>query len=169
MFCFSLISVFTSIPEAARALRWTDLNPRQALYYGLIPSIIILGHKGQLISEKCQAAIQKCVDDGLVTEDNGVCLLKSFITGQASLVPRPLLVLMNTVEEGKVHWIPCHMMVVLKEFAYRGSLPNQHLVLENIVSQGGHTLGNISVRNTLRAEMLPSVWPYVACCVQHAT
>ena len=27
------------------------------------------------------------------------------------------------------------MMVVLKEFAYRGSLPNQHLVLENIVSQ----------------------------------
>lgn len=42
---------------------------------------------------------------------------------------------MNTVEEGKVHWIPCHMMVVLKEFAYRGSLPNQHLVLENIVSQ----------------------------------
>ena len=36
-------------------------------------------------------------------------------------------------------------------------------------AKGGHTLGNISVRNTLRAEMLPSVWPYVACCVQHAT
>ena len=36
-------------------------------------------------------------------------------------------------------------------------------------AKGGHTLGNISARNTLHAEMLPSVWPYVACCVQHAT
>ena len=70
-----------------------------------------------------------------MTEDNGVRLLTSFITGQASLVPRPLLELMNIVEEGKVSWIPCHMMVVLKEFASCGSLPNQHLVLKNIVSQ----------------------------------
>ena len=27
----------------------------------------------------------------------------------------------------------------------------------------------VAIHNTLRAEMLPSVWPYVACCVQHAT
>ena len=98
--------------------------------------MIFLGHKEQQISGTRQAAIQKCFDDGLVTDDNGVRLLKSFITGQASLVPQPLLELMNTVEEGKVHWILCHMMVMLKEFASHGSLPNHLvLVLENIVSQ----------------------------------
>ena len=37
-----------------------------------------------------------------MTVDNGVRLLKSFFTGQASLVPRPRLEYMNTVEVGKV-------------------------------------------------------------------
>jgi hypothetical protein len=40
---------------------------------------------------------------------------------------------MNTIEGGKVRWIPCHMMVVLKEFASLGSLPNQRVVLRQIV------------------------------------
>ena len=38
-----------------------------------------------------------------------------------------------------------------------------------MIHKGGHALGNISARNTLHAEMLPSVWSYVACCSQHAT
>ena len=38
-----------------------------------------------------------------------------------------------------------------------------------IIKVAIHYIGNISARNTLRAEMLLSVWPYVACCAQHAT
>jgi hypothetical protein len=122
------------VPEAAQALEWSDLNPQEALYYGLVPSMIFLGHKKQLVSEKRDSAIQKCFDQKLVTEDNVARLLTSFFTGEADLIPQPLLELMNTVEDGKVHWIPCHMMVVLQKFASRGDLPNQKLVLEQIVS-----------------------------------
>ena len=120
---------------AAQSLRWTDLNPRQAILYGLVPSMIFLGHRGELVSEKRDEAIEKCFQKNMVTEDNVVRLLESFVTGEADVVPEPLLQLMNTVEDGKVHWIPCHMMEVLCQFASRGSLPNQHLVLNQIVSQ----------------------------------
>ena len=45
-------------------------------------------------------------------------LLRSFLTGESMLVMTPLLRLMNTAGEGKVRWIPFHMMEVLKLFAY---------------------------------------------------
>ena len=110
------------------------MNPRQALYYGLIPSLIFLGNKGELGLHKCRDALLKCLDEGLVTVDNGVRLLKSFFTGQASLVPRPLLEYMNTVEEGKVRWIPFHMLEVIRVLADHASLPSQSVILRGIVS-----------------------------------
>ena len=45
-------------------------------------------------------------------------LLRSFLTGESMHVMTPLLQLMNTAGEGKVRWIPFHMMEVLKLFAY---------------------------------------------------
>jgi len=61
-------------------------------------------------------------------------LLSNFVIGDYRQVMKPLLALMNTVETGKVLWIPFHMMEVLRVFASTLALKNK-LAIQEIDSQ----------------------------------
>jgi hypothetical protein len=57
-----------------------------------------------------------------VTDDSVTNLLKSFITGSSTEVMKPLHTLMDTIEGGKLRWVPFHMSAVLERFSGDTSL-----------------------------------------------
>ena len=118
-----LIHVFSySVSAASVKLNWDTLTPREALYFGLVPSMIYLTHKMELPSFKQMQLIEQCETDGLVTNESIKKLLASFIDGNPKNIPAPLLVLMNTVGKNKVSWIPYYLDLVLRSFSNIESL-----------------------------------------------
>ncbi len=92
------------------------------LYYGSIPALIYQSKLGLSGTTKRDEAIKQCLQRNLVTDASMRQLLASFITGSSDSIPLPLEQLMDTVV-GKnggqvVHWVPFHMMEVLRRFAH---------------------------------------------------
>jgi hypothetical protein len=122
------LPLIPSLATAVTNFNWPTLNPRMALYFGLVPALI---HEAQLeqrrsaASAKRMTAIKTCIQQNLVTDSNVRFLLRSFITGDQLDVMEPLLQLMDaaeskekiTAESSIVWWIPYHMAPVLKEFS----------------------------------------------------
>ena len=80
--------------------------------------------------------VKEMSEQGLVTDDSVILLLKSFITGKANLIQSPLLRFMNTVKDQRIEWIPLHMVEVLEEFSDAPSLsPFVKNILTIIVSE----------------------------------
>jgi hypothetical protein len=119
------LPLIPSLKEAAHNLSWPSLNAREALYYGMVPSLIHEAHlevreKGHLPTAKRNNAIQDCLRDGLVTKDSIRKLLTTFCSGDVEGVLLPLQQLMTAVsvsDEDRVQWIPFHMMEVLRKFS----------------------------------------------------
>jgi hypothetical protein len=125
------LPLIPSLATAVTNFNWPTLNPREALYYGLVPALIHearlqnIRSFGHLPSAKRMTAIKTCIQQNLVTDRNIRFLLKSFITGDQLDVMEPLLQLMDaaenkeeiTAESSIVLWIPYHMAPVLKEFS----------------------------------------------------
>jgi hypothetical protein len=90
-----------------------------AIYFGLVPALIYCDFTNTDIYSKRDLAIDKWIDENLVTDESVRRLLTTFISGDKIDVPPLLLPLMNTVKDSKVRWIPCHMMEVLRKISSR--------------------------------------------------
>jgi len=117
------LPLITSVSEAANIFN-VCLTERDALFYGLIPALIhelslsiSSGNFGHLPYQKQGEVISNCIESDSVNDDTITSLLSSFITGERSDILDPLLQLMNTAENGKVRWIPFHMIEVLSRFS----------------------------------------------------
>jgi hypothetical protein len=108
-------------------LNWPSLNPRQALYFGMIPALIHEAHLEiihvggeHLPSAKRALAIEECMEGSMVNSDAIRRLMGTFITGKRLDLLRPLEPLMATRKLGMepvVEWIPFHMMEALSTFS----------------------------------------------------
>jgi hypothetical protein len=110
------------------------LMAQEAIHYGLVPGLLYEAQKKPLKQDTGipdadrRNAIALCVEGNLVTDSSLPRLLDSFITGSAAMVPQPLHQLMDTMDDGKVHWIPFHMVAVLREFADQLDLTDKSLL-----------------------------------------
>lgn len=113
------LPLIPSMEDARRKFQWPDLTVRQALFRGRVPALISYTRGSVPPSfDKRNAAIEEVShgwNDGNVKE-----LLSSFLSGEASRVPEPLLQLMSVAPiggQGKLVWIPYHMVHVLENIA----------------------------------------------------
>ncbi len=110
------LPLIPSISDARSKFNWPDLTVRQALFRARVPALISYtrGRVNPPFDKR------KGVIDLLFHSWNDVKvkeLLSSFISGESSAVPEPLLQLMSAspVEgQGKIIWIPYHMTHVLQ-------------------------------------------------------
>ncbi len=123
------LPLIQSMRVARDTFQRPELTARDAVHYGLVPGLLYEAQKktGVPTADR-RNAIGMCVEGNLVIDSNLPHLLDSFITGSAAMVPQPLLQLMDTAEEGKVHWIPFHMASVLREFADQLDLTDKSLL-----------------------------------------
>ena len=110
------LPLIPSMSDARSKFRWPDLTVRQALFRGRVPALISYT-RGSLPPpfDKRKAAIEVVAHDW--RDANVKELLSSFLFGDPARVPKPLLQLMSVspVEgQGKITWIPYHMMHVLE-------------------------------------------------------
>jgi hypothetical protein len=112
----------STLNDAVEALKCPDANERTALFLGLIPALIYEYHNNNNLHNmpfmNRKIVIKECIGQSEFGVKAVKDLLRSFLTGESMHVMTPLLQLMNTAGEGKVRWIPFHMMEVLKLFAY---------------------------------------------------
>jgi len=76
------LSLITSLRVAQANFNWPSLNPRQALYFGMIPALIHEAHLEtihvggeHLPSAKRALAIEECVKEKMLTQDSIRCLM----------------------------------------------------------------------------------------------
>jgi hypothetical protein len=124
-----------SVVDAKRAFGLSTLNARTALYYGLVPALLYeyCQHGDDAGNASRKIIIDKCVDQNLVSNDSIEKLLSSFVTGNTTFVPEPLLFLMDNLKGPPsigniVRWIPAHMMNALKVFAASISAPLKQIL-----------------------------------------
>jgi hypothetical protein len=121
------LSLIPSLLVAQANFNWPSLNPRQALYFGMIPALIHEAHLEtihvggeHLPSAKRALAIEECMEGSMVNSDAIRRLMGTFITGKRLDLLRPLEPLMATRKlgmESVVEWIPFHMMEALSTFS----------------------------------------------------
>jgi len=129
------IPLIRNIVDARKIFKWPKLNLREALSYGLLPSLIYMArlqelkkaHNQYLPFENRDRAIDECLKDGLVTDGSVRRLLANFVTGYIGGVMETLHPFMNTAENGKLRWIPYHMMEVLRKFALTAPSSDKNL------------------------------------------
>jgi hypothetical protein len=110
------LPLIPSMADARNKFQWPDLTVRQALFRGRVPALISYT-RGRVPPpfDKRKGVVDLLFhtwDDAKVME-----LLSSFLSGEAFAVPEPLLQLMSVspVEgQGKIIWIPYHMIHVLQ-------------------------------------------------------
>jgi hypothetical protein len=113
------LPLIPSMADARTKFYWPDLTVQQALFRARVPALISYT-RGSVVPpfDKRNAAIAE-VSHGW--HDNNVKeLLLSFLSGDTSRVPSALLQLMTVspIEgQGKIVWIPYHMMHVLESIA----------------------------------------------------
>jgi hypothetical protein len=121
------LPLIPSLLAAQANFNWPSLNPRQALYFGMIPALIHEAHLEtihvggeHLPSAKRALAIEECMEGSMVNSDAIRRLMGTFITGKRLDLLRPLEPLMATRKlgmESVVEWIPFHMMEALSTFS----------------------------------------------------
>jgi hypothetical protein len=130
-----------SVFDAAKNFGWADISAREIIFYGFIPALIYEAYLQKKEAHKTDYlpfarrdfAINLCITSGLITNESVVMLLSSFITGKKDSVPLPLHELMNTGNDGKLQWIPFHMMPALMSFS-EFMKPELKIILQKIVS-----------------------------------
>jgi hypothetical protein len=136
------LPIVYSVFDAATIFNWSDISAREIFYYGSIPALIYEAYLSKTINDfdylpfaKRDLMIEKCIDNGLVTDESVIALLSSFITGEKKSILLPLHQLMNTGADKKLRWIPFHMVEALRNFS--GSLknaPELKMVVVQVVS-----------------------------------
>lgn len=104
-----------------------NINPREALYYGLIPSLIHEVHMGRTPVSIATDLAKECIHSPVMTDENVIALLHSFLTGTDDFGMPALLPLMSVGEDSTSsssppsrwchRWIPLLMVEVLREFS----------------------------------------------------
>ncbi len=110
------LPLIPSMADAREKFAWPDLTVRQALLRGRVPALISYT-RGSMPHpfDKRKTAIAEVFHDW--NDENLKELLRSFLSGQPSCVPQPLLQVMSVAsvdDEGLIVWIPYHMAHVLK-------------------------------------------------------
>jgi hypothetical protein len=103
------------IKDFRRIFEWQDLTINEAIYFGLIPSMLLLkrrGHLSTLGRDSVLTYIKKDADDRMVK-----AFCKSFIDGYHERFPPSLLQFMNTGNREVVRWIPYHMVPILSDLS----------------------------------------------------
>ncbi len=107
------LPLIPSITVAKRDLKFPKLDARQALFYGLVPALIL---EGKSVAPEAHEAIQTWIRAG-IDNKKVLSLLTTFIDGDSNCVPQCLLQMMDTfqdaTEQRLVRWIPYHMIAVL--------------------------------------------------------
>jgi hypothetical protein len=110
----------SSMDDVRSQWGWDQLTLNEFLYYGRIPALLWQYRNSYNIYVKRKEAIdaiKKEISDGAALQ-----LLSTFITGEQDDVLPDLLQLMDAMpstsqmEQGKVRWIPAHMVEVLGAF-----------------------------------------------------
>ena len=111
------LPLIPSMSDTRSKLECPDLTVQQALFRGRVPALIY--HTRFSVQPppfvKRTAAIAEVAhnwDDNMVND-----LLASFLYGDPALVPPSLLQLMSVSPEGKIVWIPFHMIHVLESIS----------------------------------------------------
>jgi hypothetical protein len=109
------IPLIPNIKDFRRIFEWKDLTINNAIYFGLLPSMLLLNRRRLLNTlgrDLVLTDIKNDVDDKMVTN-----LCRSFIDGDPEGVPPSMLQFMNTVTRKSVRWIPYHMFPILSDFS----------------------------------------------------
>eukprot|EP01097_Dermamoeba_algensis_P006812 TRINITY_DN4249_c0_g1_i1.p1 TRINITY_DN4249_c0_g1~~TRINITY_DN4249_c0_g1_i1.p1 ORF type:complete len:551 (+),score=103.76 TRINITY_DN4249_c0_g1_i1:313-1965(+) len=113
------LPLIPSLAEARKNLGFSELSPREALYFGFIPALIYSRKEGSEIAicvkfaQACKNVIKevKGFSDGDIKN-----ILRTFITGDTT-IPSLLLQFVDSVTENNIKWIPFHMTKILYTFA----------------------------------------------------
>jgi hypothetical protein len=99
-------------------------GPREAIYYGLAPAMIFEKANERPIEGKRAMAVNDFLNtaSGDLTQEFKN-ILASIITGNLTLVPAPLHILLDTSKEKKIRWIPYHLQFVM-EMMYQCAFPD---------------------------------------------
>jgi hypothetical protein len=113
------LPLIPSMADARTKFQWPDLTVRQALFRARVPALISYT-RGSVPRpfDKRKAAIDEVSHDW--NDVNVKELLGTFLSGEGSRVPQPLLQLMTVAPvkgQGKIVWIPFHMEHVLQSIA----------------------------------------------------
>jgi hypothetical protein len=131
------LPLIPNLKTAQKNLFYSNLTPPEAIFYALIPALILEPHYNYTSTNKRVEAYNKCLNDGLVNEASVLKLLSTFVNGNPDNVMLPLLSLMNSLSlEGKgvIQWIPYHMVDVLYHFASSDCIPAPlRRILHNLV------------------------------------
>lgn len=117
------LPLVSEMGEARRKLNCPRLSEREALYYGLIPGLLVERAQDHTVTNRRAKAVRFYVHQLNLLGQNeareACCdLFKSFVTGSVSSVPVELQELMTaeqTENDVILHWIPCHLEYLLKE------------------------------------------------------
>jgi len=117
------LPLISSLSEAQTKLGYQRLSAREALYFGLIPGLLVERAGNHTVTNRCAYAVRTFIAQmNLMGEKEAReafrGLLRSFITGSVSSVPETLQELMTAEQlenDVVLRWIPCHLEFVLKE------------------------------------------------------
>eukprot|EP00978_Attheya_sp_CCMP212_P040524 scaffold221898_cov38-Attheya_sp.AAC.2 len=117
------LPLVSSLSEARTKLGYQKLSAREALYFGLIPGLLVERAQDQTVTNRRAYVVRTFIAQMNLmgkTEANVAfrVLLGSFITGSVSSVPEILQELMTAEQQANdvvLRWIPCHLEFLLKE------------------------------------------------------
>ena len=108
------LPLIPSLEDARAKFQFTALSGKQALFRGRIPALVFVTMRAvPQVFVKRDDAIRSVTEKGW-TNDIVLGLLWSFLDGDRAGVPRVLWQIMNAGTEGKILWIPFHMVHVLR-------------------------------------------------------
>eukprot|EP00597_Dinobryon_sp_UTEXLB2267_P016316 CAMPEP_0201092834 /NCGR_PEP_ID=MMETSP0812-20130820/1366_1 /ASSEMBLY_ACC=CAM_ASM_000668 /TAXON_ID=98059 /ORGANISM="Dinobryon sp., Strain UTEXLB2267" /LENGTH=627 /DNA_ID=CAMNT_0047344629 /DNA_START=193 /DNA_END=2076 /DNA_ORIENTATION=- len=150
------LPLIANVSIAIKNFQFPVLDVGQLLFYGCVPALVYessldpSSEKKYLPNANRQLAIDTCVKDGL-TERSIEQLLGTFLDGDPSLVPSPLLKLMDTTRDGKILWIPYNMVAALSDFSNKGPIKYSKLLrticncFDNFKTSSGDAWENLFV------------------------
>lgn len=117
------LPLISSLREARENLGYPKMSAREALYFGLIPGLLVERADNQTVTNRRAYAVRTYIAQMDLKGETDAHeafrdLLGSFITGSVSSIPEVLQELMTAeqrVNDVVLHWIPCHLEFLLRE------------------------------------------------------
>jgi len=102
-----------------------NLSIYNCLYYGLIPGLIWQRELSEIFTvEELNSTIGRCLNAKYGTDNAVHLMLSSFLSGDITMLPPPLLQLMDTTIDETIKWIPIHMREILMSYSKYDGISN---------------------------------------------
>ena len=111
-------------------------SAREAIYYGLLPGLIYESTETRSIVGKRESLTHEFLTDSQNLDKDFRNILRSLLSGDSKLVPKPLLMLLDSAgnRDGPsvIRWVPFHLSYVLSRLATADSFSDK-LIADHMV------------------------------------